>query len=157
MRRGEGSVGAGGGAEFGRGGAWVVTAFGGGGADRFGGDLGIDAVLQALFEGEFDAAVFAGVEGEEGDASARFETVGERAEEFAECAEFIVDGDAEGLEDSLDRTVGIFLGGTSLAIEGGTNELGEGLSGCEGLAFVIAEDGFGEEFGVGFVGVFGEE
>lgn len=67
------------------------------------------------FKGLLHAAVFAGMKGEDGDATSRFQAGGEDAEEAIECVEFLVYGDADGLEDAADGFFN-FLG---LANEGG--------------------------------------
>lgn len=69
--------GAGGVAEFGGGGSGVGGDFGRGGTDYFLGDGGVEAGAVGFAEVVFDAAVFAGVEGQDGDPGSGSEAVGE--------------------------------------------------------------------------------
>ena len=104
-------LGANGPAEFGGGGAGVGSAFFGRGSDDVFGDGGVVAGGEAGLEGFFGAAVFAGMEGEDGDAATGFEAGGVGAEEGVEGAELVVDGDTEGLEDAALGGGGVFAGG----------------------------------------------
>ena len=114
---------------------------------------GVEAVAFALLERELHPPVLAGVEGEDGDASAGFQALREVAEEGVECAEFIVHRDPQRLEDAAD---GVFhLRGLEpwLSSEGDADRIRESArAGGAG-----AEEGAGEERGVGLVGVFGEK
>jgi len=137
-------------AELGGGGAGVGVALGGGGADHAAGDFLVEAFAVRGLEGLFHAAVFAGVEGEDGEASAWIEAVREDAQEGVEGGEFFVHFDADGLEDAADGEFALF---TRDQGERGLNRGGEI---CGGGEIVAGEDG-GELRGVGFVGVIGED
>ena len=67
-------------AEFGGGGAEVGVALGGGGTNDAAGDFLVEACAVRGLEGFFYAAVFAGVEGEDGEAAAGVEAVREDAQ-----------------------------------------------------------------------------
>ena len=101
--------GTGGPAEFGAGGAGVGVDFGRGGADGFVGDGAVKAGAAGFLKAAFDAAIFTGMEGEDGNASARFEALREGAEEMIEHGEFVVHCDAEGLESAADGRIAFAL------------------------------------------------
>ena len=67
-------------AEFGGGGAGVGVAFFGPGADDAAGDFAVEACAVGGLEGFFHAAIFAGMEGEEGDAAAGVEALRQDAQ-----------------------------------------------------------------------------
>ena len=67
---------------------------------------GLEDVAGAFFDGGavgfcpvFDEAVFAGVEGDDGDSAAGLDVGEELVEGLGEGVEFVIYGDAEGLED----------------------------------------------------------
>src|ERR1017187_5176540 len=101
----------------------IVVTFGGRGTNYFAGNIGIDPIAQAGFEGFLHAAVFAGVEREDGDASAGIETGGEISEEVIERGEFVVHRDAQRLEDASDGVVALFVGGR--AQQGAVDGMGQ--------------------------------
>ena len=103
--------------------------FCGGGADDLVGDAFVGAVGEAEGEGFFDAAVFAGVESEDGEAAPGEKGLGEVAEEGIEGGEFFVDRDAEGLEDAAAGEFA-FRGVGGEGVEGG----GEAAGGGEGIS-----------------------
>ncbi len=124
-------------------------ALGGGGADDSAGDLLVEAFAVRGLEGFFYAAVFAGVEGKDGEASAGVEALREDAQEGIEGGEFFVYFDPDGLEDAADGEFALF---TRDRGERGLNRGGKIGGGGE---IVAGEDG-GELRGVGFVGIFRE-
>ncbi len=71
---------------------------------------GIDAVAEAGLEGFFHSPVFAGVKGEDRDASSGIEASGKNAEQGIESAKFVVDRDPQGLEDASLGRADIGLG-----------------------------------------------
>ena len=84
-------------------------AFGGRRAEDAAGDFAVEAFAVGGLEGFFDAAVFAGVESEDGDAAAWVEAVREDAQKGVECGEFFVHFDADGLEDAADGEIALVL------------------------------------------------
>jgi hypothetical protein len=64
--------------------------------------LGIETYVSTGREGFLYAAIFAGMEGEDGDATARIQTGRELAQQGIEGEEFVVHGNTEGLEDTAD-------------------------------------------------------
>jgi hypothetical protein len=98
------------------------------------------------FEGLFHAAVFTGMKGEDGDATAGFQAGGEDAEEGIECDEFLVYGDADGLEDAADGFFN-FLG---IADQGGEG-FPDGVCQREGFWEIFPGEAWGEEVGAGLV------
>ena len=82
-------------------------AFGGGGADNAARDLAVEAFAVRGLEGFFDAAVFAGVEGQDGDATTGVQALRENAQEGVESGEFFVHFDADGLEDAADGEIAL--------------------------------------------------
>ena len=144
------SGGAAGPAQFGGGGPGVGALFLGGGAQDGLGDLGVDAVAQAGVEGFFHAAVFAGMESEDGHAPAEFEAGGEVAQKTVEGGKLVVHGDADGLEDAADGEVGFVLADVGQGSADGTGEFAGG-----GVMFFREERG--ELGGAGLVGIVDEE
>ena len=138
-------------AKFGGGGAGVVALFGEGGAEDLVADGGVVAVLEGGLEGFLNAAVLAAVEGEDGDAAAGAEAVGEGAEPGVEDFEFVVHSDAEGLEDAA---LGVLF---ALGVEKGGEGLVDGAGEGAGALELLFGEGGGEEGGAGFVGVVAEE
>ena len=82
------------------GGGAAVGAFLGAGAENAAGDFAVESLAGGGLEGVFDAAVFAGVEGEDGEAAAGVEAPGQDAQEGVEGGKFFVHFDADGLEDT---------------------------------------------------------
>lgn len=86
-----------------------------------------EARLDDAFEGVLDGAVFEGVEGDDGDAGVWGEEGGgasfERGEQGVEAAQFVVDGDAQGLEGAgsgIDRRAVTEVSGV-----GGAHHIGQ--------------------------------
>ena len=104
--------------------------FFGGGAKDIGGDVGVIAVEERRFEGEFDATIFSRVEAENGETASWFQAFGEVAEEGIEGGELVIDGDAKGLENASDGEIDLGGGGESLEDLADTvGELGGGGDG----------------------------
>ncbi len=125
-------------------------AFFGGGAEDAAGDFLVKAFAVRSLEGFFHAAVFAGMEGEDGEAAPGVEALGQDAQEGVEGGEFFVHFDADGLEDAADGEFAfVFTDSRKFAANGG----GEFCGGEERFS----GQGWGELGGVWFVGVFGED
>jgi len=88
-------------------------------------------------QGVFDDAVFEGVESDDGQAAAGFQPAGSLLEEFLEGAEFVVHGDAEGLEDEC--------GGIALATR--RRVAGDEVGEFEGAGDGVVDAGFGDDVG----------
>ena len=143
-------------AEFGGAGAGVGADFFFVGDDAIGGDFRIDTGTEAVAEGMFDAAVFAGVEGDDGDSAAGGEAVGGDGEEAVEVREFAIDHDAERLEGA-GGGVQLRAGGTfQREATGLADDGGEFLRGLDGFGLAAVDDQFGDLRGVGFVAEFEE-
>ncbi len=155
-RRGGVVSGADGPAEFGAAGAGVCGDFFGGGEDGAGGDFAVGASAFSGEEGFFYAAVFAGVEGDDGGGAVFLEAIGQNGEEAFEVGHFAVDEDAEGLEGA-GRGMEFGAGG---AFEGKAARLadhgGQFLGSFDGFVLTAIDDESGDLRGVGFVTVFEE-
>ncbi len=116
------------------------------------GNVGIKTVREPGFETLLNTTVFAGVEGQDGDAATGVETVADVAQEGVERGELVVDGDAQGLENTADRQVGIITT-SSPFVECGADSFGEWFG--AGKSFAGQREG--EHMRVGFVGVFGQK
>ena len=134
-------------AKLGGGGTRIVVAFGGRGADDFAGDVGVDPVAQAGFKGFLHAAVFAGVERQDGDASAGVETNREISQEAVEGGEFVVHGDAQRLKDATDGVVALAV--RCRPQQGAVDGIGQ----RGGRGKRAARKDAGQEPGVRFVGI----
>ena len=82
-------------------------AFGGAGAEDAAGDFAVEAFAAGGLKGFFDAAVFAGVEGQDGYATTGVQALRENAQEGVESGEFFVHFDADGLEDAADGEIAL--------------------------------------------------
>ena len=136
-------------AEFGRGGAGVVVAFFGVGAEDAAGDFLVKAFAVRGLEGFFHAAIFAGMEGEDGEAAAGIQALGQNAQETVERGEFLVHCNADGLEDAADGEFAFVLTDCGKFTANGGGEV------CRGEKRLSGQ-GWGEMGGVRIVGVFGE-
>ncbi len=122
----------------------------GGGAEDAAGDFLVEAFVVRGLEGFFHAAVFAGMESEDGEASSGVKASGQHAQEGVEGGEFFVHFDADGLKDAAHgKFAFVFADRGKFAANGG----GEVRGGEKGLS----GQGRGELRGVGFVGIFGED
>jgi len=77
------------------------------GATDFIGDLGVKSTATAIGEGFFHAAILAGMEGEDGHASAGAQAGGQMAQERIERRELVIDGDAQRLKDAAHGEIQI--------------------------------------------------
>ena len=134
-------------AEFGGTRAGVGVPFGGAGAEDFVGDGGVGAVGFSGLKRFFDAAILAGVEGEDGNAAAGVQAVRQVAEKSFERGEFVVHGDAQRLEDAAHGEVGGFFVLTGQGIADGAGKF-------EGGAEIFSSERLRERGGFGFIGVF---
>ena len=137
--------------KFGGTGPRIVVAFGGRRADDFAGNIGVDPIAQAGFESFLHTAVLAGVEREDGDASAWIETGGEISQKVVERREFVVHGDAQCLEDATDGFIALLVGGR--AQQGAVDGMGQRGRGGKRMT----RENIGQNPGMGFVGVFRQE
>ena len=90
---------------------------------------------------EFDDSVFEGVEGDDGDAAVGEEAGRGGGEGALEAAEFVVDGDAEGLEGFDGWVLAAFFG------DDRGDDVGEFGGGGERLGVAVADDGGGDAAG----------
>lgn len=105
----------------------------------------------------FHATIFAGVKGEDRDAPAGFERVGQLAQQEIEDAELVVHGDAERLEDAAHGVVARVVAEVTLMLgEDFANGVGERLRAREGRGGAARDEFAREEFRVRLVGVFRE-
>ena len=94
------------------------------------------------------------MEAENGEAACWFQAFGEVTEEGIEGGELVIDGDAKGLENATDGEIDLGGGGESLEdLAEAMGELGGGGDGGGGGS----EERGGDQGGVGFVGIFGED
>ena len=94
-------------------------------------------------------AVLAAVEGQNGHAASRTETIGQLIEEGVERGEFFVHGDAQGLKGAANRCFALFF------VEAvGQRSADGGGKGTRGV-LIGASEGLREDFGARFVGVVG--
>ena len=125
-------------------------AFFGGGAEDAAGDFLVKAFFAGGLKGFFHAAVFAGMKGEDGDAAAGVQTLGQDTQERVEGGELLVHFDADGLKDATHGKFAFFFADSGkFAANGG----GEVCGGEERLS----GQGRGELGGVRLVGVFSED
>ena len=93
------------------------------------------------------------MEAKNGEAACWFQAFGEVTEEGIEGGELVIDGDAKGLENATDGEIDLGGGGESLEdLAEAIGELGGGGDGGGG-----SEERGGDQSGVGFVGIFGED
>lgn len=98
-----------------------------------------------------DAAIFTGMEGEDGDAATGCEACGQVVEELVEHYEFFVDGDANGLEYALAGVLDFLF---VFASEGLVDDFAEARGGGDAVGFGGFDDGTGQEERVGLIGIF---
>src|SRR5579862_8113883 len=108
-------------------------------------------VAKAGLEGFLYAAVFAGVERQDGDATAGIEARRKIAEETFEGGEFVVHRDTERLKDAANGVVAFFIRGRSQ--EGAVDCVGQRRRGGKRLA----REKICQNTGMWFVGVFLQE
>ena len=94
------------------------------------------------------------MEAENGEAACWFQAFGEVTEESIEGGELVIDGDAKGLENAADGEID--LGGGGEILEDLAEAMGELGGGGDGGGGGSEERG-GDQGGVGFVGIFGED
>lgn len=136
--------------------------FFGGGGDGFAGDefglwlaatgadrlfWGAGAGFTEAAESEFDDTVFDGVEADDSETAAGGEEVEGGENCFFEAAEFVINGDAEGLEDLGSGVLFLAVAATAIVAFDGVSEL---VSGVEGA---VSDEAAGEAAATGEVGV----
>jgi hypothetical protein len=84
-------------------GTGICSQLNSGSADDFLSDCRESAIAQPCFEGVLYPAVFARMEGENRHATTRLQALREAPQEHVERAEFVIHGDAQGLEDTANR------------------------------------------------------